>query len=121
MLEAEVVDFWSHEGSWQAFGEAPPGPRRGRPWRLGGTGRLGKKGPEAPPGKGLKAQGPQNLKVWRRLKGPEAPGGPWRPLKAPATLQKSSSDFIREQGISAAHHRRWAAYAMSFRVLGFRV
>ena len=80
-------------------------------------------------------------RIWRPVKVPgnlEAPGGPWRPLDVPGALSpvtwpvvgatvclavgRQASDLDRpapsmSKGISAAHHRRWAAYAVS---LGFR-
>ena len=59
--------------------------------------------------------------------------GPWRPLEAPGVpflcFGRQASDLDRpapsmSRGISAAHHRRWAAYAMSLGIrvqgLGFR-
>ena len=53
----------------------------------------------------------------------KAPGDSWRLLEVPLAVGRQASDLDRlapsmSRGISATHHRRWAAYAMS---LGFRV
>ena len=81
----------------------------------------------------LLALGPLVLKFARR-------GGPWTPRAPPGSSLEKTSNLeekpstwpshldrpapLMSRGISAAHHRRWAAYAMSlglgFRDLGFR-
>ena len=105
--------------SWQHLPEAPASPGGGWCWKLQVFGNWMRP---------LEGRG-----------GLEAPGSPWRPAApprrtppgtwpfvgatVPLAVGRQASDLDRpapsmSRGISAAHHRRWAAYAMS---LGFRV